>query len=143
MFVREIMTDRVKFIDPDATLTKAAEMMDDQNIGVLPVCHDSRMLGILTDRDIVVRSISAGQDPNSTYVREAMTTPVIICFEDQPLEEATQLMAKHQVRRLPVLNRQFSLVGILSTDDLIVDGTDKKLAADVIEALSIPIRSAS
>lgn len=143
MFVREIMTDRVRTITSISSLRDAAKQMDDLNIGVLPVVDGDHMVGIITDRDIVIRSVSEGQDPCLTLVKDAMTSPAIFCFEDQTIEEAAQIMEQFLVHRLPVLDRSLRLVGIMTTDDLLVDAPNRKMVVDLLEALSIPFKSAS
>jgi CBS domain-containing protein len=143
MYVNEIMTERVSFLSPDASLKDAAKRMDDLNIGALPVRQGDRLVGIVTDRDIIIRSISAGMDPNITQVRDAMTSPVTCCFEDNTVEEVARIMGSLQIRRLPVLNRSGELVGLISLDDLIADFPDKNLAAEVARMLALPIKSAA
>lgn len=143
MKLSEIMTKDVSVIGPDASLTEAAKMMDDLNVGDLPVCDGSRLLGIITDRDIVIRSISAGQDPNSSKVRDSMTSPVIYCFEDSDVKEAAKLMKDKQIRRLPVLNKDKSLIGIVSLGDLAVEQPSKNLSGEVLKEVSEPAKPAA
>lgn len=143
MYVNEIMSERVQTIEPEANLTQAAQKMDDLNIGALPVCRDSELIGIITDRDIIIRAVSAGLDPKITPVTDAMTSPAVTCFDDQTIDEAARLMSRKQLRRLPVLDRNRRLVGILSIDDLIVDLPDKRIALDLMQKLSTPIKAAS
>lgn len=118
MLVRDVMTRRVDLVAPHASLVIAAKKMRDLDIGSLPVSEGGQLMGMITDRDMVVRSLAEGQDGNSVTVRETMSTHVFSCFEDQPVEEAAELMAKHQVQRLPVINRRNRLVGIVSRSDL-------------------------
>lgn len=143
MYVNEIMTDRVQKIEPEATLTQAAQRMDDSNIGILPVCREDQLIGIVTDRDIIIRAISAGLDPKTTAVSDAMTAPVVFCFEDQSIEQAVSIMKRKQLRRIPVLDRNHSLVGLLSIDDLVVDLPDKSIALDLLQTISAPLKAAS
>ena len=139
MQLKEIMTRQVEVISPDATVEQAAKQMDDVDIGALPVCDGDRLVGIVTDRDIVVRSISVGQDPRKTYVRDVMTTSSLIyAFEDDDVPSAAQLMEKKQIRRLPVMSREKRLVGIVSLGDLAVHGRDRDLAGEVVEKVSAP-----
>src|SRR5262249_44349932 len=118
MKVQEIMTHSVVVIDPDSTLDGAAKKMQELDIGVLPVIENSRLVGMLTDRDITVRSVGAGHDPRHYKVRDAMTRETIFCFEDQDVTEATHLMKQKQVRRLLVLDHDKQLARIVSLGDL-------------------------
>src|SRR5262245_23000408 len=140
MLVKDVMTRRVEVIHPDSTLQEAAERMKELDVGPLPVCDGDRLIGMITDRDITVRSTAQGQDPWTDRVRDAMTPGVIYCFEDQEVAEAARLMKDEQVRRLLVLNRDKWLVGIVSLGDLAVETGDDQLAGDTLEAVSEPNR---
>lgn len=118
MRVSDLMTRDPQTVSPDDTLHHAAELMDELDVGILPVCDGDRLLGVITDRDITVRSTSAGQAPDTTKVASAMTDEVRYCYEDETVEEAEQLMQQAQVRRLPVIARHGRLVGIISLGDL-------------------------
>lgn len=119
MLVKQIMTQDVELVEPESTLKDAAQTMDDRDIGVLPVCDNDRLVGIITDRDIIVRAISAGMDPNKARVADSMTSPILYCFEDQECDEVHQMMIEKKVGRLPVLSRAHRLVGIVSTVDFV------------------------
>jgi CBS domain-containing protein len=139
MHVKEIMTRGVECTRPEATLQETAEKMRDLDIGPMPVCGDNdRLLGMITDRDIAVRSVAEGQDPRNTRVKDIMTPHVVWCFEDQDVKEAARLMKENQVRRLLVLNRDKRLVGIVSLGDLAIETGDDKLAGSTLEAVSEP-----
>src|SRR5262249_62126734 len=115
MQVREVMTRNVECVRPGDTLQQAARKMRDLDVGPLPVCGDNdRLVGMLTDRDIVVRAVAEGWEPGSKNVGEAMTPDVLYCFEDQDVVEAARLMKQDQVRRLVVLDRDKRLVRIVS-----------------------------
>lgn len=131
MQVGEAMTVRAETIGPGDALRDAARKMRDIGIGALPVCDGDRLVGMLTDRDIVVRSIAAGVAPDAGRVRDAMTPQVIWCFEDEDIQRAAELMQQRAVRRVMVLDRGKRLVGMLSVDDLAV--ASRVLAAEVIE----------
>lgn len=120
--VREVMTRHVEVVHPDSTLEEAAEKMTRFDIGPLPVCDGDRLVGLITDRDIIVRSVARGEDPSRDRVRDVMTPEVIYCFEDQDVAEAARLMRERKVHQLPVLNRDKRLVGIVSLGDLAVSG---------------------
>jgi CBS domain-containing protein len=138
MQVHEIMTSHIEVIHPDATLKEAAEKMSHLDIGPLPVCDGQRLVGMLTDRDITIRATAKGCDPKTTRVREAMTPEVVYCFEDQDVKTAAQMMEMRQIRRVPVVNRNKELVGIVSLGDLAVETGDRALAGETLEHVSEP-----
>lgn len=136
--LREVMTEGAETIAPDATIKDAAVKMEVLNIGPLVVCEGDRILGIVTDRDITVRAVASGRDPNTTPVREVMTADVAWAFADTPIQEAAELMKEREIRRLPVLDHDRRLVGIVSLGDVAVHGTESAVAADVLEKVSQP-----
>jgi CBS domain-containing protein len=138
MQLKDVMTRNVEVIGPEATLADAASRMDALDIGPLPVCENDRLVGMITDRDITVRATAMGEDPKTTRVRDAMTRDVLCCHEDDDVREATRLMERNQVRRLPVLNREDRLVGIVSLADLAVWTGDEQLSGEVLERVSEP-----
>ena len=138
MQLKEVMTRNVEVIGPEATLADAASRMDALDVGPLPVCENDRLVGMITDRDITVRATAMGEDPKTTRVRDAMTRDVLCCHEDDDVREATRLMERNQVRRLPVLNREDRLVGIVSLADLAVWTGDEQLSGEVLERVSEP-----
>lgn len=136
MLVRDVMTWEVQPIHPDATVEAAAQRMSDYDIGVLPVCEGSRLVGVVTDRDIVVRAIARGVDPKSALVRDTMTDHIVCCYEDHDVTEATRLMEEQQIRRIAVLDRRERLVGIVTLRDLAQGLRDVGESADVFRRLS-------
>lgn len=118
MRVNEAMTRNVDIIDPNAAVRDAARRMRDGNVGSLPVGENDRLIGMVTDRDIVVRSVAENRPTSNTAIREVMSEHVYYCFEDDDIKRAAEIMAEHQVRRLPVLNRNKRLVGIVALADL-------------------------
>jgi CBS domain-containing protein len=118
MQIRDIMTKDAQWIDPDMSLAEAAKTMRKHDFGALPVGENDRLVGMVTDRDIVIGAIAEGLDPSHTHVRDVMTQGVRYCFDDEDVETAATQMADHQVRRLPVLNRDKRLVGLVSLADL-------------------------
>lgn len=118
MQVQELMTKNIKVIDSTATLLEAAEMMRDENIGALPVADAGRPIGMLTDRDIVVRALADYKDPAQTPVRDVITPRLSTVFADTDISEAAALMAREQVRRLLVIDHDQIPVGILSLGDI-------------------------
>jgi CBS domain-containing protein len=117
MKVREAMTTEVQLCTPDDTLRDAAEAMAALNCGLLPVTDNERLIGMISDRDIAIRGIAMGRGPDSR-IGDVMTADVKYCFEDQDIEEVTANMGDIQVRRLPVLNREKRLVGIIALGDI-------------------------
>ena len=116
--VNEIMSTEVQIIAPGATLQAAAQMMLDLDVGALPVCEGTRLLGMVTDRDITVRGVAAGLSPATALVSEVMTESLEFCTEDQDTEDVMRTMGYAQVRRLPVVNMNNELIGIVSLADL-------------------------
>jgi CBS domain-containing protein len=136
MLVSEVMTRGVVCVSPETTLQEAARKMKSLDVGPLPVCDDDRLAGMITDRDIAVRAVAEGRDPNATRVGEVMTPEVVYCFEDEELEEAVRLMQEKQVRRLVVLDRDRRLCGIVSLGDVAVSTGDQRLAGKTLESVS-------
>lgn len=122
MQVSEVMSTDVRYIEPSTLVRDAARMMRDDDVGILPIAHDDRLLGMLTDRDIVVRVVANGGALSRAKVADAMSPEVLYCFDDDSLEEAASNMAENHVHRLPVLNREKRLVGIVSLGDLATGG---------------------
>jgi CBS domain-containing protein len=138
MAVKDVMTRRAETTGPEETIERAAERMRDFNIGILPVCHHDRLIGVVTDRDITVRATAAGRGPGRTTVREVMTHQVFTCFEDDDLAGAAALMEQRAVRRLLVLDRDMRLVGVLSVDDVARAVGQARLAGEIVEQAAEP-----
>jgi CBS domain-containing protein len=136
MQLKDVMTKNVQLTDPGTTLKSAAALMRDGDFGLLPVGENDRLVGTLSDRDIVVAAVAEGKDPNSTAVRDAMSEGIAYCFEDQSVDEAAEVMRKRQIRRLPVLNRDKRLVGIVALADLAVESGSIKPAAQALSGVS-------
>lgn len=117
MRISEVMTRDVRVVAPDQTIEEAARLMAELDIGALPVAENEKLVGMITDRDIAVRAVANGRGPQ-TPIAEAMTQDIKYCFDDQTTDEVTRNMADIQVRRLPVVDRNKRLVGILSLGDL-------------------------
>jgi len=117
MLVREAMTRDAKVVNPQDTVQAAAELMSNLDVGLLPVGQDDRLVGMITDRDIAIRAIGKGRGADPP-IAEAMTSDVKYCFEDEDVEAACQSMGDLQIRRLPVLNRDKRLVGIIALGDV-------------------------
>jgi CBS domain-containing protein len=138
MTLKDVMTPGVEVIAPEATLQQAAAKMRRLNIGPLPVCDGDQLVGMLTDRDITVRAVAEGCDPTTTTVREAMTPDIAYCFEDQPIEDAVQMMERYQIRRLPILSRAKRLVGMVSLGDLAVSSGNETQVGETLKQVSEP-----
>lgn len=136
MHVKEAMTDQVAIASPKQTVQDAAKMMARLDIGVLPVGENDRLVGMITDRDIAVRAVAAGKGP-STPIEEVMSHEVRYCYEDDDIDEVSVNMAEIQLRRLPVLNGEKRLIGILSLADIAtMDGPDS--AGTALTGISQP-----
>ena len=116
--VGDVMSREVKLVGPDENVRQVAQMMREADTGILPVAEGDRLIGMLTDRDVTVRLVAEGRDPGQTKVRDVMTADVRYVFEDEDLEHVAENMAEQRVRRLPVMNRQKRLVGVVSLGDM-------------------------
>jgi CBS domain-containing protein len=132
MLVKEAMSTKVEFVAPQATVRECARMMDKMEIGALPVMENGRLVGVVTDRDICCRVVGEGRDPAAMTAREIMAREVASCFEDEDCAEAGRRMQSKRLRRLTVMNRKQTMVGVLSVDDLARYSHD--LAGEVLEA---------
>lgn len=132
---REIMTTNVTSVSPTAPIREAAAMMRDGDIGSLPVVENGRLVGIVTDRDIVVRAIAEGADA-STSVSAAMTADVFSVKPDDFVFEAIRLMGDKQIRRIPVINEDGSLAGIIAMADIALEVEDEREIAEALEEIS-------
>jgi CBS domain-containing protein len=136
MKVNEAMSRDVRIASPEETVQKAAQTMASLDTGVLPVGEKDHLVGMITDRDIAIRGIAKGKGPEAK-VRDVMTEDVKYCFDDQEVEEVARNMADIQVRRLPVLNRDKRLVGILSLGDIAIS-RDSAKAGEALRGISRP-----
>jgi len=141
MTLRDIMTRDVEVVCPHDTLRDAAIKMRKMGVGMLPVCDGERLTGTISDRDITIRAIAEGRNPQHTSVRDFMTRKVVYCYEDESVANAARIMQSKQVRRIIVLDRQKNLCGIVSLGDLVLETRDRKLAGRTLEAISqrIPV----
>jgi CBS domain-containing protein len=136
--IAETMHWGAETIRPDDTVQLAAVVMEAFEIGPLPVCDGERLVGMITDRDITIRAVAAGRDPNTTPVGEIMTaTGLVCCHDDQDVREAVALMRRHGVRRLPVVDRQNRLVGMIALAD-IARSQNPEITAAALEGVSQP-----
>lgn len=137
MQLKNIMTEEVDVIAPKTSICEAAKRMRSLDVGALPVCDGNRLVGMLTDRDLAIRAVAEGRDPNSTTAEDTMSPEIIYCFDDQDTAEAERVMRERQVRRLPVVNRDKRLVGIVSLGDLATKD-DVTAAGETLEKVSQP-----
>jgi CBS domain-containing protein len=142
MKIREVMTRAVETVRPDQTLQEAAAKMKSLDVGPIPVTEGDRLVGMLTDRDIVVRAVAEGRDSRTTKVRDAMTSDVVCCKEDDDVKDAAAKMKDRQIRRIVVVDAQQRVAGIVSLGDIAVDTSDEKMSGQVLEEVSKPSHQA-
>jgi CBS domain-containing protein len=135
--VKDVMTRDVDVIDPDAPIREAARHMRDGDFGMIPVGKDHELIGVVSDRDIAIRAVAEGKDAN-TPVREVMSEGVAWVYEDMSVDDAAKIMSEQQVRRLPVVNRQKRLVGIVALGDFALDRSEIIPAAEALSEISKP-----
>lgn len=135
MKVKDIMTKNVAYINPDSTVTEAAQLMQKHNVGSIPVCDSSGVIGVVTDRDIVVRNVAHGTNPQTTQVRNVMTSKVTTVTPDTDVNQLTSIMATNQIRRIPVVDKN-TLVGIVALGDLATDNRFDTEASDALSEIS-------
>ena len=139
MKIKDIMTKNVAYLNPQATIVDAAKMMEQYNIGSVPVCDQSGVVGIITDRDIVVRNIAQGKASQNTIVKDVMTANVTTVSSDMDVNEASRIMSQQQIRRLPVVENN-KVVGMVSLGDLAVDDRFYEEASEALSDISFPAR---
>jgi CBS domain-containing protein len=132
MKIDQVMSTNVECIAPTLPIGKAAEKMRDLDVGFLPICEHDKLIGVVTDRDITIRSVVQGRDPRLAPVREIMTQSVFYCFDDEEIEAVAQYMKDKEVRRMVILNRQKRLVGVVSLGDIAKVSGEKQLAGETL-----------
>ncbi|MDO1559990.1 CBS domain-containing protein [Brevundimonas sp. 2R-24] len=135
MRVRSLMHEGVVCADADATARDLARLMRENDVGCIPISDNGQMIGIITDRDVTLRVTAAGGDPDAVRAREFMSTRLVTCSPEDRVEDAAGLMQRHQIRRLPVLDDQDALVGMLSLGDL-AGRVDDDMQEDILEAVA-------
>jgi CBS domain-containing protein len=133
--IRDVMTNDPRTIDADKPVVHAARMMRDEDVGLAPIVEGQKLIGTLTDRDIAIRVVAEGKDPQTTIVREVATSQFVTIDPDEDLDEALRLMAKNQVRRLPVLDQDGRLAGIVAQADVARHASDEQ-TGEVVEQIS-------
>ena len=135
--LKDIMSRDVKVIRPDMSIQDAARKMRDGDFGMMPVGEDDRMIGTLSDRDITIRAVAEGMDAD-TKVRDVMSEGIAWAYEDDSVEQAAKTMSEWQVRRLPVVDRDKRLVGIVALGDFAVESSDIQPVAEALSEISKP-----
>ncbi len=135
--LKDLMTRDVKVVSPDMTIGEAAREMRAGDFGMMPVGENDRMIGTISDRDIAIRAVAEGMD-SDTKVRDVMSEGVSWAFEDDSVEQAAKIMSERQVRRLPVVDRNKRLVGIVALGDFAVDSSEIRPAAEALSEISKP-----
>jgi CBS domain-containing protein len=133
--VRDVMTQGPRSVRRDSSVVEAARIMRDEDVGVVPVVDGDRVIGMLTDRDITLSVVAEGKDPQSTKAEEIASSELVTVDPQQDLDEALRLMARHQVRRLPVVEEDGKLVGILAPADVARHASDEQ-TGEVVEEIS-------
>ncbi|APM40935.1 CBS domain-containing protein [Clostridium kluyveri] len=140
MKVENVMTKSVASLNPDDTVDKAAQVMMENNIGSLPVCQQGKIIGILTDRDISIRSVGNKAAPNSKTVRDIMSSNPVTASPDMDVKDVSRIMSERQIRRVPVVENN-NVVGIVSLGDLAVNPRSNNQAGDALSSISQPDNS--
>ena len=133
--IRDVMTSNPCSIDADKSVAYAAKMMKDEDVGLAPIVEGDKLIGMLTDRDIAIRVVAEGKNPDQVTVREVASKQVVTIDPQQDLDEALRIMAKHQVRRLPVVEEDGRLVGVVAQADVALEGDDKQ-TGQLVEEIS-------
>ena len=137
---QDIMTKDPVCCEPTDSAQRTARLMKERNVGAIPICesHGTKLLGIVTDRDLAVRVVAEGRDPRSTTVDTVMTRRVFSCRPEDDLDKALKLMEQHQVRRVPVMDQQSRIVGIITQGDIAIRLKDPQTIAEVVTEVSKP-----
>jgi len=139
MQISEIMSRDVVIVSPTDSLQMVAQKMAEIDSGIMPVGEKDRLVGIVTDRDIVLRAVAKGKTPGKSTARDVMSPDIKYCYEDETLEDAARNMSTLQVKRLPVLNREKRLVGIVSLGDLAMEPEADEQSKDALVGISQPV----
>ena len=136
MLAKDIMSKKPTFLSPSATIKEAANEMLNHDFGFIPVGENDRLIGAVTDRDIVVKAVAEGKDPNKTTLKDVMSEGIQFCFETDDLEKITNKMEKLQIRRLVVLDKDKRMTGIISLGDIVTKSKDARISSELTEAVS-------
>ena len=133
--IRDVMTSNPCSIDAEKSVAYAAKMMKEEDVGLAPIVEGDKLIGMLTDRDIAIRVVAEGRNPDQTKVREVASKQVVTIDPQQDLNEALRIMSKHQVRRLPVVEEDGKLVGVVAQADVAREGDDMQ-TGKLVEEIS-------
>ncbi len=136
MKAKDIMSRNPEILSPEMTLQEAAEKMKKQDFGFMPIGENDRLIGAVTDRDIVIRGVASGKDSKKVTIRDIMTDKIQYCFENDSIDKIAEMMSKLQIRRLAVLNENKRIVGIISIGDVATKSNDNNLSGKVTAAVS-------
>lgn len=139
MKARDIMSNDVKFVAPNASVVEVAKMMVKENVGCIPVCQNDKVLGIITDRDITMRVVAQNKDLNQTQAQQIMSADPVFIDENQSIDQAAELMAEYQIKRLPVVKNE-KIVGIIALGDLAIEQISMDEAGEALSGISQGIR---
>ena len=134
--IQEVMTANPRTVTTAAPIADAAQVMKSEDVGVVPITDGDRLVGVITDRDVTIRVVAEGRDPQATTVGEIASRGLVSVDPQQPLDEALRLMAQHQVRRLPVVEEDGRLVGIVAQADVATEGGDDARVGQLVEDIS-------
>jgi CBS domain-containing protein len=135
MKVKDAMHEGVTWVPPDAAITELAVKMRDEGIGSIPVGENDRLIGMVTDRDIAIKALADGRDPATLTARDVMSGPILYCRSEEDLDDAVRIMEDNQVRRLPVIDENKRMIGILSLGD-IASSTAREFSGEVVQAVA-------
>jgi CBS domain-containing protein len=133
--IQELMTPNPRTIEAGRPITETAKLMRDEDIGMVPIVEGEKLIGTITDRDIAIKVVADGKDPSTTTVREVASTNLVTIDPQQDLDEALRLMAKHQVRRLPVVEEDGKLIGVVAQADVARHSSDAQ-TGELVEEIS-------
>jgi CBS domain-containing protein len=133
--IQELMTPNPRTCGSDSPILAAAKIMRDEDIGMVPIVEGEKLIGMITDRDITIKVTADAKDPSTTTVRDIASTNLVTIDPQQDLDEALRLMAKHQVRRLPVVEEDGKLIGVVAQADVARHSSDKK-TGELVEEIS-------
>jgi CBS domain-containing protein len=135
MKVKDAMHPGVTWVEPNTPISELARRMRDEDIGSIPIGENDRLVGMVTDRDIAIKALADGRDIAAMTARDVMSSPILYCRTEQDLDDAARLMENHQVRRLPVINENKRMVGMLALGD-IAGANNRQLSGEVVEAVA-------
>jgi CBS domain-containing protein len=133
--INQVMSRDVRVVPPSATLQHAAEQMRSLDVGAMPICDGKKLIGMITDRDIAVRAVADGKDPKTTKVSDVMSAEVVWCFDDDDVTDVARVMGERQIRRIPVVDHDKKLVGIVALKD-VAEHADEDTKAETLEGVS-------